>query len=120
MISYWKDESGATTTDWVVLTASVVIVAVSVTLVIATGVFSSSSDVNSNIAETEAADAIVADDQIIQAEYIPIQRTEQRDFENWDQANIAIQNCIGRGGSPEIAASATTNDDGSPSGVTCG
>ncbi len=120
MTAFWKDESGATTTDWVVVTASVVIVSVSVTLVIASGAFSSSNDVSTTMSETEAADVIVADDQIVKAEYIPIQRTEQRDFENWDQANIAVQNCISRGGSPEISASATTNLDGSPSGVTCG
>ena len=56
---FLNDESGAITVDWVVLTASIVGIAIAVLIIIATGIQSASTGVNGNLENTESvADGI--------------------------------------------------------------
>ena len=56
-----RDESGAITVDWVVLTASIVGIAIAVLLIIAGGIQSASTGVNGNLENTgDVSNGIVA------------------------------------------------------------
>lgn len=58
---FLNDESGAITVDWVVLTASIVGIAIAVLIIIASGLQSASTGVNGNLENTgSASDQIAA------------------------------------------------------------
>lgn len=119
---FLRNESGATTVEWVVLTAAVIAVLGTVTVIISSGVFNSSSTLSEEVeASAHEPDQTEADfhQKTITLEELQEAPVEPEKFTNWDAANKWIDACIKTGGVPEISASSITNADGSPSEITC-
>lgn len=58
-ISFFDDESGAITVDWVVLTASIVGIAIAVLLIISGGIRSASSSASSDVSSSESVSGLI-------------------------------------------------------------
>lgn len=120
---FLKDESAATTVEWVVLTAAVVAIFGAVIVVISSGIFSTSDNISTD-AEIGgiASEKTRIDDSpqiTITAEDLQIAPIEPDLFTSWEAANMWIDACIKTGGVPEVSADSDTNIDGSPTKIRC-
>lgn len=121
-MAFLKDESGATTVEWIVLTAAVIAIFGAVFAVISSGLFSSSENVSDDVElQTELIHIEeVQQKTLITADELQLAPVQPDDFESWSAANGWIDACIKTGGVPEVAADSGTNADGSPTKITCG